>query len=197
MASLPHRFASDLSTAWTEHSPYVKFAVGIFVVGMVLGTLMVGEVDLWGALGVESAQDLFPDRITLWSLFLNNSIAMAGMVLGAITLGLFTVFGLALNGILLGYLGVPIAHERGIDFLLIGILPHGIIELPAFFIAGGIGFRLVSLAGQRVIGRRDRFLQRGDVRRMAVLFGVAWVALAVAAVIELYVTAGLLEALYG
>lgn len=197
MAPFPAWLESDLAAAWAEHRRFVRLAAAIFVVGIVLGALMVGRVDLWAALGVESARDLFPGQITVVTLLVNNTIALGVMVLGALTLGILTVFGLAFNGIILGYLGLPIAQARGIDFIVVGILPHGVLELPAYFVAGGIGLRLVALAGQRVLGRRDRFLDRAGLRRIAVLFGAAWVILALAAVVEMYVTAALLEVLYG
>jgi stage II sporulation protein M len=198
MATLRDSLEADLRTAWAEHRRYVWTAAGIFGLGILLGiALYVGEFDLWAALGVESPRDLFPGRITVVTLLLNNTIALAVMVAGALTLGLLTVFGLTFNGVLLGFLAVPIVQARGIDFLVVGILPHGVLELPSYFVAGGIGLRLVALAVLRVAGRRDHYLGWDGLRRVAILFAAAWVVLAVAAVIELFVTAALLEALYG
>ena len=56
-------------------------------------------------------------------------------------LGIFPIFNAVFNGILLGYVyskAVPIAGY----FVIWRVLPHGIFELPAIFIALGLGVHL-------------------------------------------------------
>ncbi|MFW5974417.1 MAG: stage II sporulation protein M, partial [Natrialbaceae archaeon] len=99
-------------------------------------------------------------------------------------------------GVLVGNLGWFVGADVGVDYLLVGLLPHGIFELPALFVAAGVGFRLLHRAVQRLLGRRDALVSKPYLRRTALLVLVAWLALVLAAVIEATVTGALLDALF-
>jgi len=73
----------------------------------------------------------------------NISVTFAAFALG-ITWGLGTFYLLALNGLLLGTLS-GLIQTRGMEIPFWSfVLPHGIIELSAIFIAGGAGLLLGS-----------------------------------------------------
>lgn len=188
---------TELRRGWREHRPFFWVATALFVLGTLLGVAMVGRVDLFAWLGVEGFQDLVPAELTVVGLYLNNARALLMMVAGIFTAGLLTVVALVFNGIILGYIGLPIAQQEGLLFVVVGILPHGILELPALFLGGAIAFRIVTNTALRIVGRREVVLGRGGWRRAGLLLVTALVVLAVAAVIEIYVTSWLLGLLVG
>lgn len=217
--------ADQLRLGWREHRPYVLVSVALFALGIVGGIAMIAlEVDLFALLGIESAEDLFGEDVELTVRFIlaNNTRAfLAFAVLGPPTIGLVTVLGLLFNGLVIGYLVAPIAAEVGLGFVLVALLPHGVFELPALFVAAGVGLRYARVAlvllGQFVhhllVGLGfDRGLSgvgidpdrgpeavvpdRAALRRTGLLVLAAWIVLAIAAVIEVYVTPALLELLY-
>ena len=59
-------------------------------------------------------------------------------------LGIPSLFGLFFNGALLGSLLVTLGLENQpvFVFIALGILPHGVFELPAFFISAAFGLKL-------------------------------------------------------
>lgn len=188
----------ELSVAWREHRPYVAAAVAMFVVGVLAGIAMVAaDVDLLALMGVEDFADVFPEDFTTWTILANNTRVFLLMIVGAITLGLLTLFAVVFNGVFLGFFLTPIVGEVGWGFVVLAIVPHGILELPALFVAAGVGFRLVHLGIARLLGDRERLFEPGEPRRIALLVGVAWVVLAVAAAVEVHVTPALVEAVYG
>ncbi|HVY01572.1 MAG TPA: stage II sporulation protein M [Candidatus Nanoarchaeia archaeon] len=76
-------------------------------------------------------------------IFINNvTAAFAGLV-GGILFGIFPLFNIMSNGLVVGYVFSRVAREVGI-FEIWKILPHGIFELPAIFISLGLGIRLGS-----------------------------------------------------
>jgi len=78
-------------------------------------------------------------------LFVNNlKSSFSGMIFG-IFFGLFSAFSLITNGYLLGFVAMISVREAGV-LVLWRILPHGIFELPALFIALGLGMKLGSHA---------------------------------------------------
>ena len=96
------------------------------------------------------------------SIMTNNiSVTFLAFALG-ITLGLGTVYIMAFNGLLLGTLAA-LCHIHGlsVDFWSF-VLPHGVIELTAIFIAGGGGLLLGSaLIAPGDLSRKDALIQRG------------------------------------
>ncbi len=73
----------------------------------------------------------------------NLSVSFTTFALG-ITAGLGTVWMLALNGLLLGVVLGACWQAGMADQLLSFVAPHGVLELPAIFIAGGAGLLLAK-----------------------------------------------------
>ncbi len=119
---------------------------------------------------------------------ITNNIRVSAMaVAGGMTAGLFTLYEILFNGLMVGALGAQYAHAGfGADFWAT-IAPHGVIELTAIQIAGGAGF--VLAAGYLRPGRA----RRGDAlviaaRRAAVLVGGVALMLCVAGTIEGFIS---------
>ncbi|WP_162991448.1 stage II sporulation protein M [Halostella salina] len=187
-----------LALAAREHRRYLLFSLGVFLVGTLGGVgLVVQDVDLLAELGFSEIRGVIPGELTVLSLLANNTRAFAIMLLGALTLGLLTAFGLVVNGVLVGYVGAIAGGQQGLGFVLLAIAPHGVLELPALFVASAVAFRVVARTALRVAGRRDSVQTRAEWRRTLGFVAAAWIALAVAAVIEIHVTFPLVEALYG
>ena len=192
-----------LADAWDEHSRYVGFAAGLFAVGILIGiALMAAGYNLLEIIQEAIGQPLFPDisdrsRVELARfLLVNNSRAFLLSILGALTLGLLTAWSMLFNGVIVGNVGAYIASDIGVGYILVGLLPHGIFELPALFVAAGVGFRFLYRIGQRVRGSRDAVFTKPYLYRTAVLVLAAWLLLLVAALVEAFVTPALLEALF-
>jgi len=98
--------------------------------------------------------------------------------------GLGTLYFMVFNGLMIGVVGVA-CHQAGMSLSLWSfVAPHGVLELPAIFIAGGAGFVLargILLPG--LLPRKDALVREGR-RAILLLLGV----------IPLLVIAGLIEA---
>ncbi|WP_439028258.1 stage II sporulation protein M [Haloarchaeobius sp. DT45] len=195
----PPSWTTDaLRLAWREHRPYVGFSVASFVVGIVVGVgLYASGFDLFAAMGLESLGDVLPEDPTATFIFLNNTRVFFIFILGALTGGLLTLAGLLFNGVLVGYVAAGAAAQVGPAFVLLALAPHGVLELPALFVASSVGFRIIGVVVTYVLDRRDHLWTRAEVNRTLLLVLVAWVTLGVAAVIEMHVTTWLLEQVFG
>jgi stage II sporulation protein M len=76
-------------------------------------------------------------------IFINNFLSTVQMLLLGAGLGIMPLITLALNGALVGATAAAAVSEGTNLFKLIcfGILPHGIFELGAFFLAGALGLK--------------------------------------------------------
>lgn len=69
-----------------------------------------------------------------------NNIAVAFRVIGGgITAGIFTVIALAFNGFLIGSIAALVGQNKLAYPFWAFVFPHGSLELPAIFLAGGAG----------------------------------------------------------
>jgi uncharacterized membrane protein SpoIIM required for sporulation len=71
----------------------------------------------------------------------NLSVAFSTFALG-ITAGLGTIWMMVLNGLLIGVIGAATWKAGMAVQLWSFVAPHGVLELPAIFIAGGAGFEI-------------------------------------------------------
>jgi uncharacterized membrane protein SpoIIM required for sporulation len=107
------------------------------------------------------------------SFIMTNNMTVSFLTFaGGITAGLWTLFQLFFNGMLLGVIGVACAMNDMSIKLWSFVAPHGVLELPAIFIAGGAGLRLAqALLFPGTLSRRDS-LAIGGNQAVQLLVGV-------------------------
>lgn len=175
------------------------------VAALVLGVSTVAGFLLGSAVPVDSLAPVdggagpngtFPPLTTL-GLAVNNLTAMVVLLFGAVSVGLVTVFGLVLNGLVIGAV-VGIAVQQ-VDPLVVAMLivPHGILEIPALLIAAAIGFRFARLTVRYIRGLEETLVTRRDLREAGWLVLTAALLIVVAAYVEANVTLELAERIAG
>jgi stage II sporulation protein M len=129
-----------------------------------------------------------PPVIIMLIIFAKNLFTSAMAMFLGIGLGIVPFVVVSSNGLILGIVGYEAVQKAGFPFLLAGILPHGIIELPVVLVSIAIGFRLgytlaLTLAQQKEVNLSDEI-------RTAFHFLVHWTAplLFLAAAIETFIT---------
>ncbi len=93
-------------------------------------------------------------------IFINNSAKIIILTVLGVLFGVAPVVFLAFNGFLLGVVAFIAQSENSWLSLALGILPHGLLEIPILIIAGAIGLKLgvvfiQSLKEQKNIIRQE------------------------------------------
>jgi len=125
------------------------FATVLFAVSIVIG---VGFVNLNPGFG-EEVMSLFNDQVVgqilsdsqailAFKIFLNNLTTCVLLFLGGASLGLVTMLILSVNGLLIGVVTELVRAQQGALYIVAALVPHGIFEIPAVLISGGLGFLL-------------------------------------------------------
>jgi uncharacterized membrane protein SpoIIM required for sporulation len=116
----------------------------------------------------------------------NMSVGFTTFALG-ITGGIGTIYMMAFNGLLIGVIGMA-CWLSGMSLQLWSfVAPHGVLELPAIFIAGGAGLRIAQgLLFPGVLPRRDS-LARAGLEAVKLLLGTVPI-LFIAGIIEAFVS---------
>ena len=180
-----------------RHWRYVQLALLIFAVsGAVGAALTYQDPDFkLSILGPQMVETI--DKHEMWThsivgikplassaIMTNNlSVGFSTFALG-ITGGLGTIYMMLFNGLLIGVIGMA-CHMSGMSLQLWSfVAPHGVLELPAIFIAGGAGFRIAAgLLFPGYLPRRES-LSRAGTDAVQLLLGT----------IPLLIVAGTIEA---
>jgi uncharacterized membrane protein SpoIIM required for sporulation len=121
------------------------------------------------------------------SIMTNNlSVSFATFALG-ITAGIGTVWMIVVNGMLIGVIGAA-TWQAGMALQLWSfVAPHGILELPAIFIAGGAGLEIArGMLFPGLLPRRESLARTGG-RAARLVLGIVPM-LVVAGIIEGFVS---------
>lgn len=138
-------------------------------------------------------------------IFLNNAIKSILVIYVGALLGIVPILFLVINGMVIGYLLQNIADLHGgahvFEIIVKGLLPHGIIEIPAIIIACAYGLRFGVLSfkglGSLLFARSKlpaigRDIETFLIRSIPVMV-ILTVSLLVASVIESTITLWLLK----
>ncbi|NPV49720.1 MAG: stage II sporulation protein M [Candidatus Methanofastidiosum sp.] len=155
----------------------------------VIDTFLKEFQDMFGPLKEMTSFELF---YTIF--FVNTRTSFLIMMLG-VFIGFFPFMSLWGNGTVLGLLYGKFIAEGGTPLVfLMGILPHGIIEIPAILIAASQGFRLGKEIISPPLGKSRSESLRDNIRNGLKLFAIIVPMLIIAALIEVYISAYLFNA---
>lgn len=141
-----------------------------------------------------------PTFATFLFIFLNNAIKCVLVIFLGAFFGMFPIFFLAINGLIIGYVvKLSIDGQSAVstfDLVVKLLLPHGILEIPALIIVTAYGLRLGKLLFSTMgalLTNHDKLDPIGakykeTLKRCGVMAVYATVTLLVAAIIESTVT---------
>jgi uncharacterized membrane protein SpoIIM required for sporulation len=155
---------------------FVQIALAIFAVSALVGAALTFQDPDFklGILGPQMVQTI--EKREMWthsivgikplasSAIMTNNMSVGFMTFAlGITAGLGTIYMLLFNGLLIGVIGMA-CHLAGMSVKLWEfVAPHGVLELPAIFLAGGAGLRIAAgLLFPGYLPRRESLVRAGS-----------------------------------
>lgn len=184
----------------SEFKYYILISFGIFMLGAIISFVMTyidpsnavlfvpqNFVDAAKNQAMGKSSNEWSAPIMSSQIMVNNiSVAFRAFVLG-ITLGLGTIYVLFYNGLMLGGLtGLVYIYNKPLQYWSL-ILPHGVIELTATFIAGAAG--LIIAKNMLIPNEHKRWhaVIKGAKKSISLILGVIFM-LIIAGTIEGFFT---------
>jgi len=139
--------------------PYFWLSLIIFIFGIIAGYFFHNQFQPLIDQMAENIKNIItemgptPSVSKLFStIFITNLTSSLTLMLFGILFGIIPLTSLFANGLLLGYIYYQSTIVQGLNWyqILIGIIPHGILELPAVFLAAAFGFRIAHLIIQTI-----------------------------------------------
>jgi uncharacterized membrane protein SpoIIM required for sporulation len=168
-------FYRDYPAAFRRNLKYVTVAFLICIVGAILGTALTFQdpdfqTQILGPRLIQAIQhrEMWTESIIsikpmASSHIMTNNLTVSFMAFATgITAGLGTIYMMFFNGLLLGVVGSA-CYMAGMSLKLWSfVAPHGVLELPAIFIAGGAGLKIAhGLLFPGVLPRKQSLAQAG------------------------------------
>lgn len=117
------------------------------------------------------------------------------LIFSGIFFSILSLLIILTNGLLIGVVFFHFASQHGVLLVLIALIPHGIIELPITFTSASIGMKLGVRTFQKLFQIKDVHLKYEVENAVKIYLVLIIPLLLVAAFIETYVTATILEIL--
>ncbi len=118
---------------------FVYFALTVFILSGIIGALIYPETVIEEFLTLQEQVISQPDFFIFLRIFVQNTFVCALLAFGGLLTAIPTLIILIFNGYVLGILFRFFSEQTSIFYILIGIIPHGVFELTAVFLASGWG----------------------------------------------------------
>ncbi|UNC92788.1 stage II sporulation protein M [Candidatus Contubernalis alkaliaceticus] len=192
-----------------ENSSWIFLAAVIFILGTAAGFTAVGQnqsileelTEPYFGLLEDLAEEVMKGGPLkgIFLIFSNNLIASVRIIFLGVLLGLAPLLGLIVNGGLIGILAGIFMVEQNVNpalFFIFGLLPHGILEIPAFLISAALGLKLGYHAIFPMEGmNRPQSIIYVAQEAINVIFYLTLIFLA-AAIVEILVTPYLIQFMF-
>ena len=178
---------------------WILVATGLFSIGLVLG--MATPSDITGLLeeDVAAFEELaeflapLPQSSVFAFIFLKNVSAVLVSFVFSPLLCLVPVMALTVNGWLVGWVSNMVIEEKSLGYLLAGLLPHGVLEVPALIMAEAVALSFGIAVIMAPFRKEGSQLVVSNLKQNLRYLLIACALLLLAAVIEAYVTPRLLS----
>lgn len=177
-----------------SYKKWVFVAIFLFGIGLVFGLATPTSFARLMSEDITALEELvdflasLPSAVTAIFIFIKNASALVLSFIFSPIFCLPPILALTVNGWLLGFISVLVSQEKSVGFVLAGLLPHGIFELPALIMgeAAALSFGIVVILA--LFKKERRSLLVPSLKRNLKYLVIALALLIPAAIIETYVT---------
>ncbi|MFC2003298.1 stage II sporulation protein M [Chloroflexota bacterium] len=182
-----------------NYKSWIFVAILLFVISIVVSWVTPDSTARFLAEDVAALEQLagvlatLPPAVIAIIIFAKNSASLLVSFALSPILCLLPLLALIGNGVLLGWISATVMETQSLGFLLAGILPHGIIELPAFIMGEAAALSFGSLAILSLFRKEKRNIMWPHFKQNLRYLAIALALLLPAAFIEAFITPLLLR----
>ena len=172
---------------------WIFISIFLFGIGLVLGlvtppgiaSFISGDAAFLEELGAILAPF---SVLTAVLIFVKNAVALSLSFILSPILCLTPILALTVNGWLLSFVAASVAQEESLGYVLGGLLPHGVLEIPALIMAQAAALSFGTTAILALVKKERRKLLLPNLKQNLRYLWIALALLLPAAIIEIYVT---------
>ncbi len=179
---------------------WILIAILLFGAGIVLGLTTPAGIAGIISEDIQALQE-FARGLTPFSLstaiiiFAKNASAMLISFIFSPIFCLTPILALAANGWIISFISTAVIQEKSLAYLLAGILPHGVFELPALIMAQAAALSFGATLIIALVFKKKRGLLLPNLKKSLRYLALASILFVPAAIIETYVTPAIVSLL--
>ncbi len=177
---------------------YILFSSYVFAVAILGGYIFAQNYPSETQMLIKEIKSMFifeeePTSLQLFFFIFENNVSKLLLLLPlGIFAGLLPLFSVFTNGFILGIFAQIVSSDLSWTFFFLGIMPHGIIEIPVLIMASAIGIRIGKVAVFRLFSKKESLIS--ELSKALKFFVLILIPLIfIAALIEAFVTTALLK----
>jgi len=177
-----------------SYKRWIFIAILLFGIGIVFSLTTPTGITSLLAEDIAALEELgellasLPLALTALFIFIKNvSVLLLSFVLSPFFC-LVPILALTVNGWVLAFVSSMVIQEESLGYLLAGLLPHGIFELPAFILGEAAALSFGTMAIVALFSKEGRNLLLPNLKQNSRYLMIALALLLPAAVIETFVT---------
>ncbi|MFC1947639.1 stage II sporulation protein M [Chloroflexota bacterium] len=182
-----------------NYRKWILISAVLFIFGLLLGLIIPTEgagLFLAEATSLDEMAGIIAPlpqiAVFIFILLKNISVIVFSFILSPL-LCIVPVITLVLNGGVIGLVSAIIMEEESLPFLLAGLLPHGILELPALIMGEAVAFSFGIAVLQGIFGKDKQDKIKSNLKNNLKYLAISAGLFLAAAVIETFVTPVLLD----
>lgn len=162
------RMTMELFRHFREMIPYFVISFVLFAVGIAIGAtytpfheLLDSQLEQLSRTASQLNSMKNAEIMMMVFIFINNTVKSIAIVFLGAAFAVVPIFFLVFNGMVIGYLLMTLDAQgvSVIEVVVKGLLPHGVLEIPAIVIAAAYGIRFGMLVLRKCVpslwGKRE------------------------------------------
>ena len=189
---------SEIKEAFVQNKKIFKILIVLFVIGFIIGCVFSKDFAsiIMPMLKQAIANDDGVISIEALDIIIHNVSSTLLVFIGSILFGIYALFSITINGFAIGFMaGYTINSVPSLLLYLALIVPHGILEIPAFFCgdASGVILFLFIYRVNKDKMNKNTFKEgyennKETLKHAIILLSISIVLFVIAGLIEGYIT---------
>jgi stage II sporulation protein M len=173
---------------------WIFIAILLFGIGFIFGLITPAGIanliskDIDTALKEISGMVVPFSILTVVFIFVKNASALLLSFALSPIFCLMPILALTINGWVIAWISSAVIQEKSLSYLLAGLIPHGIFEIPAFIIGEAAALSFGAMLIVALFKKRGERLSLPRLKQNLKYLMIAVALLLPAAIIETYVT---------
>ena len=176
-----------------SYKKWIFIAIFLFGIAVVIGLFTPASITSLLSEDIDALKQLssllapFKIFTAIFIFAKNTSVLLLSFALSPLLL-LVPILTLTINGWLIAFISAAVIEEKSLGFVLAGLLPHGVFELPALILGQAAALSFGTMVMLALFKKKKRNLLLPSLKQNLKYLILALVLLIPAAIIETYLT---------
>ncbi len=176
-----------------SYKKWIFIAIFLFGIAMVIGLFTPASITSLLSEDIDALKQLssllapFKIFTAIFIFAKNTSVLLLSFALSPLLL-LVPILTLTINGWLIAFISAAVIEKESLGFVLAGLLPHGVFELPALILGQAAALSFGTMVMLALLKKKKRNLLLPNLKQNLKYLILALVLLIPAAIIETYLT---------